>query len=110
MSDIRIIDFYADWCIPCKQYDVILPQLTEELEFELEKVNVEFNEDMVEEYQVNGLPTLVIVEDDTMLGKIEGASSKEKLLEKLTNILGTKMLGDHSPRKWEDQPKEQFIR
>ena len=110
MTNIRIIDFYADWCVPCKQYDVILPELTEELGFELEKVNVEFNQDMVDQYEVQGLPTLVILDGDSKVGQLEGASSKQVLKDKLKKMLGSKMPGDLTGQQWEDPPKQKFIK
>jgi thioredoxin 1 len=107
---VRIIDFYADWCVPCKQYDVILPEVTQELGIELEKVNVEYNEDMVKEYGIKGLPTLVIMDGEERIAQIEGASSKDKLKERLNNILADRLRGPSPIPKWEDPPKHKFIR
>jgi len=108
---IKIIDFYADWCVPCKQYDDMLPRLTKEYGFELEKVNVEFNKDIADQYEVSGLPTLVVVQDDEIiLGTIVGAYPEKRLREKLAEIIGedlTKYTFE-VPKIVEDQ-KERFL-
>lgn len=85
---LTIIDFYADWCKPCKQYDEILPEMAAEYGFELRKVDVEEESDVAADLGITGLPTLLLVEDEAVLGKLEGAYPKARLIVKLEEILG----------------------
>jgi len=62
---VRLKDFYADWCGPCKTQDPILEDLEEDYpDVSFEKVNVDEEQDVANEYQVRSLPTLVIETDD----------------------------------------------
>ena len=72
--------FYADWCGPCKTQDPILEDLSEEwTDVEFEKVNVDEQQDVANEYQVRSLPTLVVENDDGIVERFVGVTQAEDI-------------------------------
>ena len=62
---VRLMDFYADWCGPCKTQDPILEEVVEEYStVEFQKVDVDNEQDVANQYQVRSLPTLIVENDD----------------------------------------------
>jgi len=78
---VRLLDFHADWCGPCKTQDPILEDLEEEHgeRFELRKVNVDEEQDTANQYQVRSLPTLIVENDDGVVDRFVGVTQKEDL-------------------------------
>lgn len=77
---IKILDFYADWCKPCTIMAPILLDIESELDYvTLEKINIEENTELTDEYGVRNIPTLLFFKDDKQIDKIIGAIGKEKL-------------------------------
>jgi len=74
------MDFYADWCGPCKTQDPILEEL--ETDFEdvaFEKIDVDENQDVANEYQVRSIPTIVIENDDGVVERFVGVTQRDDL-------------------------------
>jgi thioredoxin 1 len=81
---VTLKDFYADWCGPCKTQDPILEDLSEEwADVEFEKVNVDEEQDVANEYQVRSLPTLVVENDDGIVERFVGVTQREDLEDAL---------------------------
>jgi thioredoxin 1 len=79
---VTLKDFYADWCGPCKTQDPILDELAGEWEdVEFEKVNVDEEQDVANEYQVRSLPTLIIENDDGIVDRFVGVTQAEDIEE-----------------------------
>lgn len=78
---VRLLDFHADWCGPCKTQDPILEELSEEWgdRFELVKVDVDEEQDVANEYQVRSLPTLIVENEDGIVDRFVGVTQKEDL-------------------------------
>lgn len=78
---VRLKDFHADWCGPCKTQDPILEEIKEDLggRFELEKVNVDEQQDIANEYQVRSLPTLIVENDDGVVERFVGVTQREDI-------------------------------
>jgi thioredoxin 1 len=77
---VTLKDFYADWCGPCKTQDPILEDLEEEYEdIEFEKVNVDEEQDVANEYQVRSLPTLIIENDDGIVERFVGVTQADDI-------------------------------
>ena len=77
---ITLKDFHADWCGPCKTQDPILEDLSEEwTEVEFEKVNVDEEQDVANEYQVRSLPTLVVENDDGIVERFVGVTQRDDI-------------------------------
>jgi len=78
---VKLYDFYADWCGPCKTQDPILEELESDWEdrFEVEKVNVDEQQDVANEYQVRSLPTLIVENDDGIVERFVGVTQRENL-------------------------------
>ena len=57
-----LVDFYADWCAPCKMMAPILHQVSKEMEGKVKviKVNVDKNEDAARKYQIRSIPTMIL--------------------------------------------------
>jgi len=77
---VRLTDFYADWCGPCKTQDPILEELEADYEdVEFAKVDVDEEQEVANEYQVRSLPTLVIENDDGIVERFVGVTQRGDL-------------------------------
>jgi len=78
-----IVDFYADWCGPCKMIAPILEQLAREQEGEVlfYKINVDEDSAIAARYSVQSIPTLVAFKGGKIVNTMVGAGSKAKILE-----------------------------
>jgi thioredoxin 1 len=84
-----IVDFYADWCGPCKMLAPIFEELAEEYKEKVKfvKVNTEGNEDLANEYDVKGIPCLVLIKEGKEVDRIVGLAPKEEIKNKINAIL-----------------------
>ena len=83
-SDGKVfIDFYADWCGPCRMMMPIVEELSEEVDSKFVRINVDVNEEIARQFGVMSIPTFVVMEKGKELGKKIGSTSKEELLEML---------------------------
>ncbi|MXR51836.1 thioredoxin fold domain-containing protein [Halovenus sp. WSH3] len=79
---VTLKDFYADWCGPCKTQDPIVEDLEEDLgdRLSVEKIDVDENQDVANEYQVRSIPTIVIEDEDgSVIEKFIGVTQREEL-------------------------------
>ena len=78
-----LVDFWAEWCGPCKQIAPALDQISEELSDSLivAKVNTEDSPMIPSRYGVRGIPTLMLFKDGKMASMSVGAKPKAKILE-----------------------------
>jgi thioredoxin 1 len=77
---VRLKDFYADWCGPCKTQDPILDELLGDYpDVELQKVDVDEEQDVANEYQVRSLPTVVVENDDGIVERFVGVTQREDI-------------------------------
>lgn len=82
-----LVDFYADWCGPCKTMAPILGNLAEEFEgkvkFAKVDIDVDGNKDLAVKYGVLSVPTLIIFSNGEVKETMVGVTSKSKLKQKL---------------------------
>ncbi|MFB6118100.1 thioredoxin family protein [Halosegnis sp.] len=77
---VSLKDFYADWCGPCKTQDPILEEIEEDYpDVSFEKVNVDEEQEVANEYQVRSLPTLVIENDDGIVQRFVGVTQRDDI-------------------------------
>ena len=77
---IKIVDFYATWCGPCKVLAKTLEEIKELPDVTIEKVDIEDKPELTDQYKVRSVPTLVFFKDNEMKATTVGAISKEKLM------------------------------
>ena len=79
---IILLDFYADWCGPCRMLSPVVDEFTEENpDFVVGKINVDKEPELSEEFGVSSIPMLVVMKDGKILNKSVGAKSKQQILE-----------------------------
>ena len=84
-----LVDFWAEWCGPCRMLAPAIDELA--LEFsgkaKVGKVNVDQNQIIAERYGIRSIPTLIIFKNGAIVEQIVGSQSKEALKGKLTKAL-----------------------
>ncbi|WP_436911075.1 thioredoxin family protein [Halosimplex marinum] len=81
---VTLKDFYADWCGPCKTQDPILEDLEDEWgDVEFEKINVDEQQDVANEYHVRSLPTLIVENDDGVVERFVGVTQADDIEDAL---------------------------
>lgn len=77
-----LVDFYADWCGPCKMLSPIVEEVAEEEEnIKFVKLNIDNAEDIAIQYQVMSIPTLVVIKNGEEVNRSVGLIDKEKIKE-----------------------------
>lgn len=84
-----LIDFYAEWCGPCKMMPPILKELKEKMGETLRiiKIDVDKNQQIASKYQVRGVPTLMLMKEGSVLWKQSGVMDANSLQKTLQNYL-----------------------
>ncbi len=84
-----VIDFFAEWCGPCKMLGPVFEELDSEFEGKMKFVKVDIDEspEIAERFNVRGVPTLVILRGDQEVDRIVGLLPKEVLKEKLEEFI-----------------------
>ena len=80
-----LVDFWAEWCGPCKMIAPTVAELAKEYEgrFKIAKLDVDANYQTAGEYGVRSIPTLLIFKSGKVVDQIVGAVPKQRLKEKL---------------------------
>lgn len=78
---IKFIDFYADWCGPCKVMAPVFEEIEKDYEgkIEFQKIDVEAESDMASSFGIMSIPTFVILKDDKEIDRRTGAMPKDML-------------------------------
>jgi len=81
MSRPVLMDFYADWCGPCKRQGPILEELQKKLgdRIEIRKIDVDQHMDLANQYGIRVVPTLIIEKDGKVIRTLEGVTGTEAL-------------------------------
>lgn len=84
-----LVDFYADWCGPCKMAAPILEELSEDYKDKLivAKVNVDQNQNSAQQYDVMSIPTVILVKDGKEVGRQIGFAGKQGYEELIKKVL-----------------------
>ncbi|GGI93828.1 thioredoxin [Polymorphobacter multimanifer] len=84
-----LVDFWAEWCGPCRQIGPILEELSNEMDgVEIVKINIDDNPDAPSRYNVRGIPTMILFKDGAPVATKVGAAPKGQLKSWLEGALG----------------------
>ena len=84
---MKVIDFHATWCGPCKVLSPILEELDDEIEgVEFVKLDVDQHPQIAGQNQVMGVPTVVILKDGEIKDRFVGVQPKEVIKEKIASL------------------------
>ncbi len=80
-----LVDFWAEWCGPCKMMSPIIDQVAAELQGKLKvgKVNVDDAQDLAAQFNIMSIPTMIVFKDGKPVNLVVGAMSKDQLLNKI---------------------------
>lgn len=76
---VTLVDFYADWCGPCKMLAPVLEELAKEVHAKIVKVNTEIHRNLSGAFGIQSIPTLIIFKDGKPVEKAMGFLPKPQL-------------------------------
>lgn len=82
-EQLTLVDFYADWCGPCKTLAPILQEVKAVLKDEIKiiKINVDQHQDLAAEFMVRGVPTMLLFKNGQMLWRQSGVLGRNDLVK-----------------------------
>jgi len=85
-----LVDFWAEWCGPCKMLTPVLEELAKDYDgkVRIAKVNVDQNPTLAQRYKVRSIPNMILLKDGEQIGQVVGALSKGELKSRIDNFLG----------------------
>jgi thioredoxin 1 len=88
-----LVDFWADWCGPCRTMGPVIEQIAEEFEGHLKvgKINVDDNPGSASFYGIRGIPTMILFKEGKPVEQVIGAVPKEHLVEVISGALNVRL-------------------
>lgn len=84
-----VIDFWAEWCGPCKMVGPIIEQIAEEYKDKIVvwKVDVDNNDEATSKYGIRNIPTVLFIKNGQVVDKVVGAGPKNLFTEKIDKLI-----------------------
>ena len=76
---VVLVDFYADWCGPCKQLEPIVERIAAETDATVAKVDIDANQGLAAQYAVRSVPTLLLFADGEQVEQLVGVQQEQQL-------------------------------
>ena len=83
---VTLVDFYADWCGPCKMLAPTVAEIAGETDAAVLKIDIDAHQDLAAEYQVQGVPTLYLFKDGDVAERMVGVQDKTTLVDKIESV------------------------
>jgi thioredoxin 1 len=80
-KEFVVVDFYADWCGPCRVITPFLEEISDEKQVEIVKVNIDESPNIASGYNVMSIPTLIIFKNGEKVSVNVGAASKARITD-----------------------------
>ena len=81
-----LLDFYADWCGPCRAVSPIVDEIAKERDdIVVGKINVEKEPDLAKDFSILSIPTLIVLKNGRVVNKASGARPKAQILDLLNS-------------------------
>lgn len=79
-----ILDFWAEWCEPCKMYSPVIEELSDELaDVKVGKINIDEEFELSQKFKVMSIPTTIVMENGEVKNKAVGVQTKAEVLQML---------------------------
>ncbi len=87
-KEIVLVDFYADWCGPCKMMSPIVDEIAEELKEKVKvgKINSDDNMNLAEKYGIMSIPTILVIKEGNVVKTFVGVTDKTTIINEINNI------------------------
>ena len=84
-----LVDFWAPWCMPCRVIAPVIEEIAEEYSDKIKvgKLNTDENINTASQYQIKGIPSLLIYKNGEVVDRITGAAPKESIIEVLNQYI-----------------------
>jgi len=88
-NEVVLVDFYADWCGPCKALHPTLESLAQDFEGKaiISKINVDTNPELAQKFQVRAIPALFFFQNGELIERQAGAQTKASLSKNLNELV-----------------------
>ena len=91
-EDAVLVDFWAEWCMPCRALAPVIDELSHEFHGKVRfaKLNVDESKDIPAKYGIRGIPTLILFQNGKKINELVGNQPKEKIRAMLTKVVSEK--------------------
>ncbi|NGX43769.1 MAG: Thioredoxin [Chlamydiae bacterium] len=86
---VTLVDFYADWCGPCRMMEPIIDELATDMEgkAKIAKIDIEASQKVTSDFNVTSIPTIILFKDGQEVQRIVGVKDKDALTEIISSAL-----------------------
>lgn len=81
---LTVVDFWAEWCGPCKMLGPVLEEIASETENKICKIDVDKNSELSSQYKIRSIPTILIFKNGEKIDQLVGFKPKDELLQILS--------------------------